>query len=90
MHIASNTEYDIGRLPKEQTLVECEEGVRQEARIQLHDLAVEVLKSLGIQGRFALPGSGNNQTIGEPDFCWLCASTKHSKLVVRVSTIFNF
>jgi hypothetical protein len=68
MNIASDAEYDIGSMPKERPIVESEEGVRQETRMQLHDLVVEVLGILGIKGRFALPGSGGNQIMGSLTF----------------------
>ena len=90
MGISSGREYDIGSLPKKRSLVRCEEGVRQEARIQLHDLVVEVLDILGIEGEFSMPVSGNNQIVGEPDFYWLRDSTMHPKVVVRVSMISVF
>ncbi|KAK2460073.1 hypothetical protein APHAL10511_007907 [Amanita phalloides] len=72
--IPSGTEYDIGSLPKKRSLVRCEEAVRYQAKVQLHDLVVEVLDILGIEGLFDLPDSGNNQIIGAPDFSWLRAS----------------
>lgn len=83
MGIPLGAEYDIGYQLKIKELVECEEAVRQQAKIQLHDLVVEVLHILGIEGRFALPGSGNNHIVGEPDFSWLQAQTNHPKVVVR-------
>ncbi|KAK2460066.1 hypothetical protein APHAL10511_007900 [Amanita phalloides] len=84
--IPSGTEYDIGSLPKKRSLVGNEEAVRHEAKVQLHDLVVEVLEILGIEGRFALLGSGNNQIIGAPDFSWLRAPTIHPKVVVEYKT----
>ena len=90
MGIPSNTEYDIGSLPKKRSRVGNEEAVRQEARMQLHDLVVEVLDILGIEGDFSMPDSGNNQIVGEPDFTWLRAPTRHPKVVVRVSMISIF
>ncbi|KAM6492114.1 hypothetical protein JOM56_011838 [Amanita muscaria] len=86
MGIPSDAEYDIGSLPKTQSLVENEEAVRHEAIVQLHDLVVEVLRILGIEGRFSLPESGNNQIVGEPDFSWLRAPTRHPKVVVEYKT----
>ena len=90
MNIPLNVEYDIGSLPKIRALVDNEEAIRYQATVQLHDLVVEVLDILGIQGRFALPGSWNNQIVGEPDFSWLRAPTMHPKVVVRVSMISVF
>jgi len=87
MNIPADTEYDIGSLPKKRPLVGNEEAVRQEAKVQLHDLVVEVLDILGIEGLFSLPDSGNNQIVGEPDFSWLRHPTKHPKVVVCVSMI---
>ena len=75
----------IGVTLKEPRLVNSEEIVRAEAMLQLHDLVVEVLRFLGINGRFETPG-GNNQVIGEPDFSWL-HNSRHPKVVVRRSLI---
>ncbi|KAF8333725.1 hypothetical protein F5887DRAFT_1259819 [Amanita rubescens] len=87
MGIPLDAEYDIGSLPKKRPCVANEEGVRQEARRQLHDLVVEVLDILGIEGWFeSSPDSGNNQIVGEPDFSWLRAPTRHPKVVVEYKT----
>lgn len=86
MGIPSDAEYDIGSLPKKRSLVENEEAVRHEAKVQLHDLVVEVLDILGIEGWFSLPDSGNNQIVGEPDFSWLRAPAMHPKVVVEYKT----
>ena len=83
MGIASDIEYDIGLMPEERGIVENEEDVRHEARVQLHNFVKMVLHILGIDGRFALSGSGNNQIVGDPDFSWLRNPTKHPKVVVR-------
>jgi hypothetical protein len=88
MNIASDTEYDIGFMPKKRRLGIVEnEGVCYQAQLQLHDLVEEVLGLLGIDGRFSLSGSGNNQIVGEPDFSWLRNPTKHPKVVVRVTDL---
>ena len=87
MDIPSDAEYDIGYLPKRRPLVWNEEDVRHQARAQLHNLVVEVLDILGIQGLFAPPDSGNNQIVGEPDFSWLQVPIMRPKVVVRVSMI---
>jgi hypothetical protein len=87
MNITSDAEYDIGFMPKKRRIVENEEGVRYQAQVQLHDLVEEVLGILGIDGRFALSGSGNNQIVGEPDFSWLRNPTKHPKVVVHATNI---
>jgi hypothetical protein len=47
--------------------------------VQLHNLVEGVLDILGIDGRFALSGTGNNQIVGSPDFSWLRNPTKASK-----------
>ncbi|KIL69145.1 hypothetical protein M378DRAFT_7858 [Amanita muscaria Koide BX008] len=83
MDIPSDAEYDIGSLPKKRPR---EEAVRQEAKVQLHDLVVEMLYILGIEGRFSLSDSGNNQIVGEPDFSWLQTPTMHPKVVVEYKT----
>lgn len=90
MNIPFGAEYDVGSLPTKQRVVDNEEAVRHEAIVQLHNLVEDVLSILGIQGRLALSVSGNSQIIGEPDFSWLRANTKHPKVVVRVSMISVF
>jgi hypothetical protein len=83
MGIASDVEYDIGFMPMRRPIVDNEPGVCYQAQAQLHDLVEVVLGILGIDGRFALSGSGNNQIVGDPDFSWLRNPTKHPKIVVR-------
>ncbi len=83
--IHPGTEIDVGVTLKEPRLVNSEEIVRAEAMLQLHDLVVEVLRFLGINGRFETPG-GNNQVIGEPDFSWL-HNSRHPKVVVCRSLV---
>ena len=87
MKITPDTEYVIGSMPKKRDIVMNEEDVRWHAKAQLHDLVNEVLDTLGIEGRFTPPGSGNNQIIGEPDFSWLRNLTMHPKVVVCVLLI---
>lgn len=84
-HIHPGSEIDVGVMPKRPRLVNSEERVRAEAVVQLHDLVVEILHLLGIDGQFESPG-GNNQVIGEPDFSWLHQS-RHPKAVVHRSLI---
>jgi hypothetical protein len=67
-NIAEDTGCDIGSIPKKRQIVSNEEDVRGEAKVQLHDLVVEVLEILGIMGRFIRSDSGNNQIVGEPNF----------------------
>ena len=83
--IHPGTELDVGVTLKKPRLVNSEEIARAEAMLQLHDLVVEVLCFLGINGQFEAPG-GNNQIIGEPDFVWL-HNSRHPKVVVRRSLI---
>jgi hypothetical protein len=90
MNISADTEYDIGSMPKIQKIVECEEALRSQAEVQLHDLVQEVLGILGIEGRFERPNSWNNQIVGEPDFSWLRKPTLHPMIVVRISLISVF
>ena len=91
MNIFLDAEYDIGSLPKIRLCVRSEEAVRRQAEVQLHDLVVEVLEVLGIEGEFCPPDSdGNNHIVGEPDFSWLRDPTMHPKAVVRVSMISVF
>jgi hypothetical protein len=89
VNIASDAEYDIGSMPKKRQIVSNEEDVRGEAKVQLHDLVVEVLEILGIEGWFIRSDSGNNQIVGEPDFSWLHL-TRYPKVVVRMSLISVF
>jgi hypothetical protein len=55
--IHPGSEIDVGVTLKEPRLVNSEEIVRAEAMLQLHDLVVEVLRFLGINGRFETPGN---------------------------------
>ena len=81
-NILPGAQYDIGSLPKEPQVVSGEENVRCEAKVQLHDLVLEVLEILGIEGSsFLGPNSGNNQIIGAPDFSWLRNNVRHPLLV---------
>jgi len=84
-NILPGAQYDIGSLPKKPKKVSDEEGVRHEASNQLHDLVVEVLEILGIEGEFMSSTSGNNQIIGAPDFSWLRNNVRHPLLVVRIT-----
>ena len=88
MNITPNTEYDIGSLPKNRKLVMNEEGVRHQAKRQVHDLVVEVLNILGIQGLFTFSDCKDNQIVGEPDFCWSRNPCEVPKVVVRTFTKF--
>lgn len=64
--------------------VESEERIRMHAAVSLHEPVEEVLRTLGIAGRFALPGGGNYAIVGEPDFSWVTENCKrpHPKLIV--------
>ena len=84
-NIRPGAQYDIGSLPKKPKKVSDEEDVRREASNQLHDLVVEVLEILGIEGEFMHSTSCNNQIIGAPDFSWLRNNVRHPLLVVSVS-----
>ncbi|KAF8798783.1 hypothetical protein BYT27DRAFT_7202478 [Phlegmacium glaucopus] len=86
MNIPLGAEYDIGPLLKTQPRVVNEEGVREQANMQLHYLVVEVLNILGIEGWFSPSDSGNNQIVGEPDFSWLRGTTMHPRAVVEYKT----
>ena len=89
MNIPSGTEYDVGPLRGRQPRVTDEEGVRRVAESQLHELVVDVLDILGIDGWFSSP-SGKNQIVGEPDFSWLRDKTMHPRVVVCASMISVF
>lgn len=89
MNIPLGTEYDLGPLRKKRPRVTDEEAVRRVAEVQLHDLVVDVLDILGIEGWFSSP-SGKNQIVGEPDFSWLRDTTMHPRVVARVSMISVF
>jgi len=83
-NITPETEYNIGPMPWEPQIVWNEEGVRSEAKSQLHNLVEQVLQILGCQGHFRPSRSGKVQIIGEPDFCWISHNTLHPKAVVRI------
>ena len=85
MNISSSVEFDVGSMLKWPQEVSEEEDVRSKAKVQLHDLVVEVLEILEIEGKFLRSDSGNNQIVGAPDFSWLWNHTLHPKLVVRIS-----
>jgi hypothetical protein len=51
-------------------IVETEENVRAHATYALHIPVEEVLKMLGVKGRFALAG-GSSPVVGDPDFSWV-------------------
>ena len=87
MNIAPNAEYDIGSLPEKPKLVMNEEGVRHQAKRQVHDLVVEVLNTLGIQGLFTFSDCKDNQIVGEPDFCWSRDPLGVPKVIVRTLLI---
>ena len=87
MNIPPGAEYDLGAMPKEPQVVSEEEDVRSEAKVQLHDLVKEVLRILGIEGRFQRSCAGNNQIIGAPDFSWLRNLSLHPKFVVRITDL---
>ncbi|KAF8347604.1 hypothetical protein F5887DRAFT_1072595 [Amanita rubescens] len=80
MNIPLGAEYDLGPLRKKRPRVTDEEAVRRVAEVQLHDLVVDVLGILGIEGWFSSP-SGKNQIVGEPDFSWLRDTTMHPRVV---------
>ncbi|KAF5375519.1 hypothetical protein D9615_009168 [Tricholomella constricta] len=86
MSITFGAQYDIGSMPKIPQDVSSEEDVRGEAKVQLHDLVVEMLGILGIVGRFMRSDTGNNQIVGEPDFSWLRKPTWLPKVVVEYKT----
>jgi len=74
-------------MPKKPQLVSEEEDVRCEAKVQLHDLVIEVLEILGIDGQFLRSCSKNNQIIGNHDFSWLRNLSLHPKFVVRITDL---
>ena len=79
--------FPIPLLPKERVVAN-EEGLRSHAMVELHEPVVEVLKVLGVQGEFVLPGSGNVAIIGDPDFSWVKGSEQpHPKVIVRGSVL---
>jgi hypothetical protein len=68
-----------------------EEELRSHANVELHEPVVEILKVLGVQGRFAMPGGGNVAIVGSPDFSWVKGSATqrpHPKMIVCGSVHF--
>jgi hypothetical protein len=65
--------------------VENEEKIRTHPTVALHEAFEQVLKMLGVNGWFALPGSGNIAIVGDPNFLWIMSPTQlHPKVIVRV------
>ena len=70
------------------TVVDNEESIRAHATVALHVPAEVVLRKLGVNGRFAMPGGGNSAIVGDPDFSWVMspgAQRPHPKVIVCVS-----
>jgi hypothetical protein len=69
------------------TVVENEPRIHFHATGALHVPAEAVLKKLGVNGRFAMPGGGNSAIVGDPDFSWVMSpgAQPHPKVIVRVS-----
>jgi hypothetical protein len=80
------TPFDISGWTKT-TVVENEESIRAHARVALNVPVEEVLKRLGVKGRFVMPGGGNSAIVGDPDFSWVMApgTQPHPKVIVRAS-----
>jgi hypothetical protein len=66
-------------------VVACEDDVHEVASMELHRAVRDVLRQLGVEGRFYRPKSGEIGIIGDPDFSWLHVDTGNPKLVVRKS-----
>jgi len=78
-----------GFIGGQEELVANELDVQQVADTEVHKAVIDVLKALRVQGRFYRSGTGKIEIIGEPDFCWIHAGTKHPKLVVRKSIMLS-
>jgi len=57
------------------------------AMVALLRPAADVLRRLGVNGRFVTPGGGNCAIVGDPDFSWIMSSVSqpHPKVIVCVS-----
>jgi hypothetical protein len=75
---------NLRRLPQ---VVECEDDIHEIANTELHVAVREVLRELGVEGRFHRPRRGQIGIIGEADFSWLHVGTNHPKLVVRSKSL---
>ena len=80
------TPFDINSWTQDM-VVENEESIRSHARFALHNAVEVVLRRLGVEGRFTMPGGGNTAIVGDPDFSWVMAlgEQPHPKVIVRVS-----
>ena len=70
------------------TVVENELRIHVHATVALLEPAEDVLRRLGVNGRFVMPGGGNSAIVGDPDFSWITSSgtqRPHPKVIVRVS-----
>ena len=68
------------------TVVENEQRIHTHATVALHVPAEVVLRRLGVNGRFAMPGGGNSAIVGDPDFSWVMSPgvQPHPKVIVCV------
>lgn len=81
----SPASFPIPLMPKERAVAN-EEALRSHETVELHEPVADVLKALGVQGEFALPGSGNIAIVRNPDFSWVKGSKQpRPKIIVRWS-----
>ena len=79
----SPASFPIPLMPKERAVAN-EEALRSHETVELHEPVADVLKALGVQGEFALPGSGNIAIVRNPDFSWVKGSKQpRPKIIVR-------
>ncbi|KAF8233400.1 hypothetical protein L208DRAFT_1267056, partial [Tricholoma matsutake] len=70
------------------TIVENEPKIHFHALATLLEPAEDVLRRLGVNGRFVMPGGGNSAIVGDPDFSWITSSgpQPHPKVIVEYKT----
>jgi hypothetical protein len=82
-NLLPGTPLTVGNLYTEPTEVQNEEALRGHVNGELNPAIRGVVRVLGIEGLFVLPGSGNVALVGEPDFSWVSGGKRmHPKLVV--------
>jgi hypothetical protein len=81
----SSTSFHIEVLTRPES-VNDEESIRARAKYALHMPVQDVLRKLGVDGKFTSPTGGHVAIVGSPDFSWIVASDfqSHPKLIVCV------
>ena len=85
-NIPHGTQLTVGNAITRPSPVQCEEGLRSHANVELNAAVQDVVEVLGIKGFFMLPSSENMTLVGKPDFSWISGLEPHPKLVVCISS----